>query len=291
MPNDRAGADAADPLARNWTIVLVAPTMAAHVRGTDLIDFDPTTEDLESGRQFSATWGFERHEALDHAIDLLDDLSEGLEPDVAARIRASIESAGREPETIAERSFGAAARVLVSRLEQNQRELSTLKAALAAETQQATREHLTGLLNREGLQRWLGGTHTDGLPMPPMGVVLIDLDGFKQINDTRGHLAGDLLLRGVAASLLEATRPGDVVARWGGDESVVLCPNAADRDLQVVARRLLDAIARVDAHGAAVTASAGIQTCSQRPLPLGDADSALYEAKSRGGGLAVAATQ
>lgn len=70
----------------------------------------------------------------------------------------------------------------------------------------------------------------------------------------------------------------------------MLCPHAADGELNTVAQRLLDAIGAVDIDGAHVTASAGIQTCSQRPLPLGQADSALYTAKRAGGGQSVLAT-
>ena len=140
-----------------------------------------------------------------------------------------------------------------------------------------------------GLERWLGGLSTDGLAMPPMGVVLIDLDGFKHINDMLGHLAGDHLLQGIAATLLSSTRSGDIAARWGGDEFIVLCPHTADGELQAIAQRFLDAIAAVDVDGAHVTASAGIQTCTQRPLPLGQVDKALYTAKRAGGALPVMA--
>jgi diguanylate cyclase (GGDEF)-like protein len=125
--------------------------------------------------------------------------------------------------------------------------------------------------------------------MPAMGLIMIDLDGFKQVNDERGHLTGDLLLQGVAATLLSATRPGDIVVRWGGDEFIVLCPGADDGELTILADRLLDAIASVEVDGVSARASAGLQTCSRRPLPLDRADSALYAAKAAGGGRSVAA--
>lgn len=191
--------------------------------------------------------------------------------------------------TLPEASLAAAARVLVERLDNTQRELTLTLALLSAETEVATRDPLTGLLNREGLERWLGGTETDGLPMPSMGVILLDLDGFKEINDTRGHPAGDRLLQGVAGALLASTRPGDIAVRWGGDEFVVLSPMATDDELATIARRLLEAIAAVEVDGASVRASAGVQTCSERPLPLERADAALYIAKAAGGGRAAIA--
>lgn len=121
----------------------------------------------------------------------------------------------------------------------------------------------------------------------PAAVVLVDLDGFKHVNDTRGHPVGDRLLMGVATAILGATRPGDVAARWGGDEFIVLCPHTTDDELRSIGERLIDAIAAVDVDGASVTASIGIQTCSRRPLPLEGADGALYTAKRDGGGRFV----
>lgn len=279
-----------DPLVAEWTIILITSGVAAHVRCEDLIDFDPAATDLESGRRFSATWGFDRHTATDHATQLIQQLEPGLDSELVDQVRNAITVARHAPASVPERSLSAAAGVLANRLGRTQRELNATRARLTAETEIATRDPLTGLLNREGLERWLGGDNTDGLAMPPMGVVLIDLDGFKQINDTLGHLAGDHLLQGVAAALSDSTRPGDVTARWGGDEFVVLCPRAAGTELHSIAQRLLDAIAAVDIDGAHVTASAGIQICTQRPLPLGQADTALYTAKRAGGGRPVLAT-
>jgi diguanylate cyclase (GGDEF)-like protein/PAS domain S-box-containing protein len=278
-----------DPLAGEWCVILLTSGIAAHVRGEDLIDLDPTAADLESGRRFAATWGFERHTAADPAEDVIEQLEPILDPTIVHRVRTAITVARSAPESMAERSLGASATVLAARLDRTQRELSATAARLADETAIATRDPLTGLPNREGLERWLGGVDTLGLAMPPLGVILIDLDGFKQINDTLGHLAGDELLRDIAAALLTSTRPGDLVARWGGDEFIVLCPHAADDDLHAIARRLLDAVAGVDIDGAHVTASAGIQICTQRPLPLDQVDRALYSAKLAGGGRPVLA--
>ena len=271
------------PLAREWAAVLITPGVAAHVRGEDLVDFDPAGDDLESGRRFATTWGFDRLTAADHAEQLVEQLGAQLDSDMVGRLHAAISAARRAEASVPERSLAAAAGVLADRLDRTQRELTHAKTRLSVETQLATRDPLTGLFNREGLERWLGGVDVDGLPMPPMGVVLLDLDGFKQVNDTRGHPVGDKLLQGIAAALLSSTRVGDVAARWGGDEFIVLCPNAADGELRAIGDRLIGAVAAVAVDGASVTASAGIQTCTERPLPLGGADAALYAAKDAGG--------
>jgi diguanylate cyclase (GGDEF)-like protein len=279
-----------DPLCAQWALGLISPGVAAHVVGADLVDFDPTEHDLESGRRFDASWTFDRIIAADRASELVNALSDSLDDDIVARIRTAIDVARHEPTNVPEQSLAAAAQVLVARLDSTQRELSDVSARLMTETELATRDPLTGLFNRGGLERWLGGTDVDGLGMPPMGVVLIDLDGFKLVNDHMGHLAGDALLQGVATALLETTRPGDIAARWGGDEFIVLCPRTSDSELHGIADRLIEAITAVDVHGARVGASAGIQTCSVRPLPLAGADAALYAAKAAGGGRSMLAT-
>lgn len=277
------------PLAAEWAIVLITPGVAAHVSGIDLIDFDSSAADLESGRRFSSTWGFDRDTASDHAERLIRQLEPDLDTGLLDQLHHAVATVRSAPITTPERSLSAAASVLASRLDRTGRELNWATALLAAETELATRDPLTGLFNREGLERWLGGVDTNGLTMPPIGVVLIDLDGFKLVNDTLGHLAGDHLLQGVADAIDAATRPGDVAARWGGDEFIVLCPHSSGEELRNIGQRLIDAIAAVDVDGAHVTASAGTQTTSERPLPLGGADEALHSAKHAGGGQSVLA--
>lgn len=99
----------------------------------------------------------------------------------------------------------------------------------------ATRDDLTGLFNRRfftaDVERLLAaGT--------PVGVILFDVDDFKQVNDTRGHLAGDRVLRDIAALFHGKTRPEDVVARFGGDEFVMAIPGAGVPPLGKIAGRL-----------------------------------------------------
>ena len=113
---------------------------------------------------------------------------------------------------------------------------------LAAE---AATDSLTGLTNRRGFealgQRMASEARgTDG----PFGLVLIDLDRFKPVNDTHGHAVGDAVLREVAARLRRHVRPGDVAARLGGDEFAVLVPGATEDVLAGLSRRLVEAVGR-----------------------------------------------
>jgi diguanylate cyclase (GGDEF)-like protein/PAS domain S-box-containing protein len=122
--------------------------------------------------------------------------------------------------------------------------LALERARTDAQLRHAARHDvLTGLANRAqffaGLDASLGETGRDDL----VGVLYLDLDGFKPVNDTHGHRIGDLVLCAVAERLSAAVRPGDVVARLGGDEFAVLCPGVADADeLASIAARLIEHI-------------------------------------------------
>jgi len=99
----------------------------------------------------------------------------------------------------------------------------------------ATRDELTGVFNRRFLL-----TEADRLIAggKPLSLILFDLDGFKEVNDTYGHLAGDSVLRDIGALFLRNTRPEDLIARYGGDEFVMLISDLKRDDVQRIAGRL-----------------------------------------------------
>jgi diguanylate cyclase (GGDEF)-like protein len=123
----------------------------------------------------------------------------------------------------------------------------------------------------------------------PVSVVLADLDHFKHINDTYGHLAGDAVLRETARRMRDAIRPYDSIGRYGGEEFLLVLSNCDTSGAVAIADRLLQAVRKdtiVLAEGTvSVTLSAGVATSGtvQDPETLvGAADAALYRAK-RGG--------
>lgn len=147
----------------------------------------------------------------------------------------------------------------------------------------AFKDALTGLANRTSLSARLARF---GEEAKPLAVLMIDLDGFKQVNDSLGHHAGDLLLQGVARRIETLLRPQDLAARLGGDEFAILLATSDEAVAAMVAERLLRALREpFDIEGAAarVGASIGIAlgpTHHSDPLEvLKLADTAMYVAK------------
>ena len=163
---------------------------------------------------------------------------------------------------------------------------------------QSFHDPLTGLPNRtlfgDRLQHAIG--RTERLPHPVV-VLLLDLDDFKEVNDSLGHVVGDELLRTLAARLTEEVRPSDTIARLGGDEFAVLLEDAGEEEANRVATRLLARLAepvQLTEHVVlSPRASLGMacsRTCMDRSDDLlRDADAAMYAAKQQGGNRVVAA--
>ena len=152
-------------------------------------------------------------------------------------------------------------------------------------------DSLTGLANRALLtDRFAQAIVQAKRRNVPLGVLFIDLDEFKIVNDTLGHAAGDELLKGVAERLRETLRPGDSVARIAGDEFAVLLGELANaHDAAVVAQKLICAITEpfeLQAQEVLITASIGIATYpadgQDASALLAAADAAMYRAKQSG---------
>jgi diguanylate cyclase (GGDEF)-like protein len=174
-----------------------------------------------------------------------------------------------------------------------------LEQAQDALTQQATHDALTGLANRTVLiDRITQSLALAERSHTPIGLIFLDLDGFKEINDTRGHGAGDAVLCQIAGRLQNAVRPMDSVSRLGGDEFVVLLPGlASSQDALTVAERIASEVElpiKLDHGSVTVTTSIGIAVADSATLvraPSADgliqqADTAMYHAKSLGGARA-----
>lgn len=170
-------------------------------------------------------------------------------------------------------------------------------ADIARAEHDARHDQLTGLLNRSALFAELDGAFQKSQSADTtMGVLFLDLDRFKVINDSMGHEAGDELLRIVANRLRSSVRGSDVVARFGGDEFVVVCRDLMnEQSVIAVAESILRNFAEpVSLYGGAqvISTSIGVAIAkpddSRRPEDLvRDADAAMYKAKKARSGYAV----
>jgi diguanylate cyclase (GGDEF)-like protein/PAS domain S-box-containing protein len=150
---------------------------------------------------------------------------------------------------------------------------------------------LTGLPNRNVLRDRMERALSEWRPDNMCAIHFIDLDQFKQVNDTLGHTRGDMLLQAVAQRLQAAIRDADVISRFGGDEFVILqAPLQSLNQAEALAIRVLDALGgtyELDGHKVVVTGSIGIAVAENRIDPdqfLRNADMALYRAKAEGRG-------
>ena len=149
---------------------------------------------------------------------------------------------------------------------------------------QADHDPLTGLLNRRAFDRELH-RHLGGEPGGDGGLLVVDLDGFKAVNDALGHRAGDDVLVRCADGLRAATRTGDLVARLGGDEFAIFAPGVDAAGLRGLGARVTGAIRGV-AGDSALSGSIGVATTGEvgrcADSLLAAADSRMYAAKSAG---------
>jgi diguanylate cyclase (GGDEF)-like protein len=194
--------------------------------------------------------------------------------------------------------FGAIVMVAISVLSAR---MSALRARLGRQRQEladaleqirllATRDELTGLVNRRHMVTLLGAEqlrqqrsgHT-------MSLVLLDIDLFKRVNDQHGHAAGDAVLKGFAQVAQDQLRASDTLARWGGEEFLLMLPETSVDVAQACIERMRERLARASfdavAPGHVVTFSAGIASCAasdELVAAIDRADQAMYRAKTQG---------
>jgi diguanylate cyclase (GGDEF)-like protein len=153
----------------------------------------------------------------------------------------------------------------------------------AAQQELATRDPLTGLRNHrefhEVLGRELERSRRYGAPV---SVALLDLNGFKLVNDASGHAAGDRVLRATAAALERSCRESDLAFRLGGDEFALLLPETSAEEAEAVARRAADAAGEADARtSAAFGVACWPADATTKDALLAHADAGLYAMKGR----------
>jgi diguanylate cyclase (GGDEF)-like protein/PAS domain S-box-containing protein len=165
----------------------------------------------------------------------------------------------------------------------------------------ADTDYLTGVLNRRAfIKRATQSQIREFSSGSTFSVALFDIDDFKQINDRHGHAAGDDVLISFGSILSKKSRSGDIVARWGGEEFIMLFPQTGLEPAKAVAEQICDYVRnfqfsignRPESNSVGVTVSCGVASCtfdtSSLQSFISHADVALYEAKSSGKDRVVA---
>ncbi len=170
--------------------------------------------------------------------------------------------------------------------------LTSLRRTLAETTDAATTDRLTGVSNRTAvLARLFGELERVARYERPLSVGFVDIDHFKAVNDTYGHHAGDIVLRGVANALRANLRGSDALGRYGGEEFLVILPETGADDAANLAEKLRQVVLRerfevAPGTSVSVTVSIGVSGGTGRALHVDtlvrDADAAMFSAKSLG---------
>lgn len=180
-----------------------------------------------------------------------------------------------------------------NKLEARNKELKKKNSLLS---QIAITDSLTGLFNRGYIiERLKSEMHRAQRYGEYISLLLIDIDNFKEANDTYGHLSGDKILKKVSKRLASSIRNVDIVGRYGGDEFLTVCPNTDIDGSKILAERIMETInnrkIKLDNHNIIITVSMGVSSISPKPGGsidsdvirfINDADAALYKAKARG---------
>lgn len=207
-----------------------------------------------------------------------------------------------EPRLLAQfmrRSFAylvASEQQLISSLKRRNEDLMvTLDSLRQTQTQLSTAQRLvqtdelTGLCNRRGLYMFLERLHEVRLPETQLGLLLIDIDRFKQINDRCGHLVGDHVLRAIAEEVQNAASPCDLPCRLGGDEFALLTQVTGAEELGARASQVVSAVRALrfpTCEGLQVSVSVGARLCVESTdwaVWYSETDCLLYEVKGQGG--------
>ena len=282
----------------NSSLSLLLATLEATADG--ILVLDRAGKVVSFNQKFARIWNLLSSELTAHEDDILDIILEQLIEADALRFKTLFAQISTEKRNFLNLKNG---NIIEYYLRPQQlmgeivgrvwsfRDVTQEKQNEAIVKHQALHDALTNLPNRILFNQKFAAALSDiGNNSKLLAVMFLDLDRFKEVNDTLGHLMGDLLLQKVVQRLIGCLRETDVLARWGGDEFVLLLPQIRSReDACEIAHRLVEVLQPkfiLDGHCVYVTASIGIAAYPHDGLDsstlLQNADMALYQAKKCG---------
>lgn len=284
--SDRRGPDRGDKdRRRSWPALDAIASVRAFVSGTD----GPDTTALAMGRGPAGRVADRLAERVRETYGLAHTLAAPLvtEGDVVGAIVLSRRTAEPWP--------AVASRILAGAAIEASAALERAYSHRAAEARAAT-DALTGLPNRRYFDEFCGLLARRRRADDALGVLMIDIDHFKRVNDRFGHAIGDQVLRAVAGAVAGAVRDDDVPARFGGEEFAVLLRDPTIGGALEIAERVRAAVGALDLRpfgvpGVSVSVGVAVSHVADEPIDsiIEDADHALYAAKSAGRDRVVAA--
>ncbi|MGR5166398.1 GGDEF domain-containing protein [Vibrio astriarenae] len=187
----------------------------------------------------------------------------------------------------------------LKRAKLRQQHLHAINQSLRAQTfeyaELANRDALTGAMTRHAVRDWLKAQAAkDDNAVTKLGILYLDIDFFKSINDTYGHSMGDDILREFVMVILREVRPVDRVVRWGGEEFIVFCPDVTQARAEQLADKILQSVKLHKwTHNKVLTCSIGIARLGyeEPEFAIARADEALYQAKKQGRDQAMLACE
>jgi GGDEF domain-containing protein len=257
--------DPAEPLAAEWSVVVLSPAFGATVIAHDLDRIDSRVTDLEAARMFRGRWGLRRDEAYAEVVRLRDLLGDRLPPVARQRIEGVLAAVADPAAVAVEIRAEAALRHLAHRLE-NQRAVVTSAAEVYDTEHKHKRDPATGLHTRDQLEAWAGAdADTVGL-----GLIAVRVADLAAISDEHGARAEMHIEKKITAMLREDLRPVDRAARVGRNEFVVATPTLDTDTLRETANRITERLTRLRSVYPFVDVPASVTSAvtRRRPLPV-----------------------